>query len=229
MTRESSPAMSRTDRRTASDELDNEAKFNGHRWFAAIFDTMSRSEERGFLGEMRRKLLADLTGDVLEIGAGTGANFAHYPTGVRVTALEPDPYMLEKAETKLAALGRTDIVLQQAPAERLPFADAAFDTVISTLVLCTVRDVSRSLDEMHRVLRPGGELRFIEHVRGEGVVGHTQDIIKPIWGYFGAGCNPNRRTEDALRAAGFDPTVSERRKLMGFAPLIRGVAKTTAT
>ncbi len=197
-------------------------KIKGHKWFAAIFDAMSRSEERGFLGEMRRKLLGDLSGDVLEIGAGTGANFEHYPAGVRVTALEPDPYMLRRAETKLAALGRKDITLRQGPAEQLASPDASFDAVVSTLVLCTVHDVPRSLAEIRRVLRLGGELRFIEHVRGTGFVGGTQDLIKPVWGWFGAGCHPNRRTEDALRAAGFDVVIAERRKMMGFVPLVRG-------
>ncbi len=221
--------MSTTDPHTPANALDSAADFEGHRWFAAIFDTMGRAEERGLFAGMRQRLLADLTGEVLEIGAGTGANFMHYPTGVHVTALEPDPYMLKKAAAKLASLGRTDIVLEQAPAERLPFADATFDIVVSTLVLCTVRDVARSLAEMRRVLRPGGELRFIEHVRGNGLVGQTQDIIKPVWGYFGAGCNPNRRTEEALRSAGFDPAVRERRKLMGFAPLIAGAATVHAT
>ncbi|MHB8516494.1 MAG: class I SAM-dependent methyltransferase, partial [Dehalococcoidia bacterium] len=196
----------------------------GHKWFAAIFDAMSRSEERGFLGEMRRQLLGDLSGDVLEIGAGTGANFGHYPAGVRVTALEPDPYMLRRAQTKLAALGRSDITLHQSPAERIPFPDASFDTVVSTLVLCTVDDVPRSLGEIRRVLRPGGEFRFIEHVRGTGFVGHTQDLIKPVWGWCGAGCHPNRRTEDALRTSGFDVVIAERRKMMGFVPLVRGAS-----
>lgn len=204
-----------------------EAEFKGHRWFAAIFDRMSAAEERGFLGEMRRRLLADLRGDVIEIGAGTGANFAHYPGGVRVTALEPDPFMFRRAQARLAVLGRTDITLERTAAEHLP-AGPAFDFAVSTLVLCTVHDVPRSLAEIRRVLRPGGELRFIEHVRGAGLTGGVQDFIKPVWGYFGAGCNPNRRTEQALRTAGFDVSVTTRRKLVGFAPLIAGSASVSA-
>lgn len=203
-------------------------KQKGHRWFAATYDRMSRSEENGFLGEMRRQLLADLTGDVLEIGAGTGANFEHYPPSVRVTALEPDPFMLRRAEEKLAALGRSNISLQEAPAEQLPFDDASFDTVVSTLVLCTVHDASESLAEIRRVLKPGGQLRFIEHVRANGITGGIQDVIRPIWGWFGAGCHPNRRTVDALRSAGFDVDVTQRRKMMGFVPLLRGTASPQA-
>ena len=208
---------------------DSSVSTKGHRWFAAIFDLQMRSMERGFMAEMRRQMLGDLKGDALEIGAGTGANFEYYPEGARVTALEPDPFMLRRAETKLAALGRTNIALQLLPAERSPFENASFDTVVSTLVLCTVDDVPRSLAEIRRVLRPGGELRFVEHVRGTGLAGRTQDLIKPVWGYFGAGCNPNRRTEDALRAAGFDVVVTERRKIMGFAPLICGRATVVET
>jgi len=200
----------------------------GHRWFAAIYDKMNRSAERGFLGEMRKQLLSDLTGDVLEIGAGTGANFEHYPPNARVTALEPDPFMLKRAEEKLAAAGPSNIMLRQAPAERLPFDDASFDAVVSTLVLCTVQDVPQSLAEIRRVLRPGGRLRFIDHVRAAGLGGRVQDLIRPIWGWFGAGCHPNRRTLDALHSAGFDVTVAERRTMMGLVPFIRGTARASS-
>jgi ubiquinone/menaquinone biosynthesis C-methylase UbiE len=214
---------------TASTESPNrQKKQTGHRWFAAIYDRMSRSEEKGFLGEMRKQLLADLRGDVLEIGAGTGANFEHYPPGVRVTALEPDPFMLKRAEEKLAALGRSNISVQEAPAEHLPFDDASFDTVVSTLVLCTVHDVPESLAEIRRVLRPGGQLRFIEHVRANGITGGVQDIIGPVWGWFGAGCHPNRQTMDALRVSEFDVEVTDRRKMMRFVPLLRGTASPQA-
>jgi ubiquinone/menaquinone biosynthesis C-methylase UbiE len=200
------------------------AEERGHRWFAALYDRLSGSEERGFLGAMREQLLSDLAGDVLEIGAGTGANFEHYPPTAKVTALELDPFMLKRAHEKLTALERSNITLQQAPAERLPFGDASFDAVVSTLVLCTVRDVSQSLAEIQRVLRQGGRLHFIEHVRADGLGGRVQDLIRPIWGWFGAGCHPNRRTLDTLRAAGFDVAVTERRKMMAFVPLIRGTA-----
>jgi ubiquinone/menaquinone biosynthesis C-methylase UbiE len=216
-----------TEQATDVAQSDSSANAKGHRWFAAIYDKQMRSMERGFMAEMRRQVLGDLKGDVLEIGAGTGANFEYYPDAARVTALEPDPFMLKRAETKLAALGRTNIAVQRLPAERLPFDDASFDTVVSTLVLCTADDVPRSLAEIRRVLRTGGELRFVEHVRAVGFAGRTQDFIKPVWRYFGAGCNPNRRTEDALRTAGFDVRITERRKIMGFAPLIRGVATPT--
>jgi ubiquinone/menaquinone biosynthesis C-methylase UbiE len=196
----------------------------GHRWFAALYDGMSRSEEKGFLGEMRRKLLADVSGDVLEIGAGTGANFEHYAATARVVALEPDPFMLKRAEKKLAELGRANITMQRGPAESLPFPDASFDTIISTLVLCTVADPARALEEMRRVLRPGGRVLFIEHVRADGPGGRVQDAIRPLWGWFGAGCHPNRRTEATLRDAGWDVVIDERRRVFRFVPMLRGHA-----
>ena len=205
-----------------------ETEKKGHRWFAALYDRMSRSEEKGFLGEMRRQLLADVSGDVLEIGAGTGANFAHYPATARVVALEPDPFMLKRAEKKLADLGRTNITLQRGPAESLPSADATFDTIISTLVLCTVADPGRALDEMRRVLRPGGRVLFIEHVRADGLGGRVQDAIRPLWGWFGAGCYPNRRTDETLRNAGWDVVIDQRRRIFRFVPLLRGHATRAA-
>lgn len=195
----------------------------GHRWFAAIFDRMGRTEERGFLGQMRSHLLLGVSGDVLEIGAGTGANFAHYPAGARVVALEPDPFMLRRAEQKVAELGLSNVTLQRAPAESLPFPDASFDAVVSTLVLCTVQDVARCLAEMRRVLRPGGSVLFIEHVRAQGWFGRLQDLIRPVWSWFGAGCQPNRRTEDTFRHAGWDVTIDERHTFRSV-PLLRGRA-----
>ncbi len=192
----------------------------GHRWFAAFYDRLSKMEERGPLGRLRAKLLVDVRGDVLEIGAGTGANFAHYPADARVVALEPDPHMLKRAEGRRTP----NIELRQAPAERLPCADASFDVVISTLVLCTVDDVPAALAEIQRVLRPDGELRFIEHVRGGGAIGRAQDVLQPVYGWFAAGCQWNRRTEEALRAAGFALPSLSRTKLASHMPVIYGTA-----
>jgi len=198
----------------------------GHRWFAAMYDPLFGAEERRAMAPRRRRLLSDLRGDVLEIGAGTGANFEHYSSDARVIAFEPDPFMLERAREKLDALGRTNVDLRQAPAEELPVADASFDAVVSTLVLCTVRDVPRALAEMRRVLRPGGRVYFIEHVRGEGVQGRIRDLLQPIWSWFGAGCHPNRRTERALASAGFDVEVVERGRIVPWMiPVVTGFAR----
>jgi ubiquinone/menaquinone biosynthesis C-methylase UbiE len=192
----------------------------GHRWFAATYELMTRANERR-LGPWRQHLLEDLHGDVLEIGAGTGTNFEHYPADARVVALEPDPFMLRRAEAKR----RPNIELRQAPAEDLPFADASFDVVVATLVLCTVRDLPRALSEIRRVLRPGGELRFIEHVRGGGLFGVIQDVAQPVWGWVSAGCQVNRRTEPAIVAAGFEVTAIDRRKMAPWMPSITGRAR----
>jgi ubiquinone/menaquinone biosynthesis C-methylase UbiE len=196
----------------------------GHRWFAAMYDATMRANERRFLAPARRRLLSDLSGDVVEIGAGTGANFEHYRQAARVAAFEPDAYMMRRAEEKLATLGAHNIMLRQAPGESLPVSDGSCDVVVSTLVLCTVRDVARTLAEIRRVLRPGGELRFVEHIRAEGALGIFQDAVRPVWSWFGAGCNPNRRTGDAIAGAGFDLAAVERQKLMLGVPVIHGVA-----
>jgi ubiquinone/menaquinone biosynthesis C-methylase UbiE len=180
---------------------------------------MARSEAKS-LGEKRHRLLAELSGDVLEIGAGTGANFAHYPPAARVTALEPDPYMARRAEARLLP----NITLQLAPAEHLPFPDDSFDVVVSTLVLCTVNDVPASLTEIRRVLRPGGTLRFMEHVRPSGVAGRIVDAVQPVYGWISAGCHANRRTEQALLDARFEIVQIQRFRFNG-APGIAGVAR----
>lgn len=196
----------------------------GHRWFAAVWARMARAMERGPLGEMRRELLRDLRGDVVEIGAGVGTNFAHYPPEARVRAFEPDPFMLERARPNVTP----NVSLEQAPAEHLPAPDASADAVVTTLVLCTVDDVSASLAEIRRVLRPGGELRFIEHVRSGGALGRVQDFVQPVYGWFSGGCQANRRTEQALRDAGFDFTRIEHTKLSPYTPAIVGAAKLRA-
>ncbi len=200
---------------------------HGHRWFAAIYDLMMRAGERR-VGPLRRRLLGQLTGDVLEIGAGTGANFSHYGPDARVIALEPDPHMLRRAQARLAVLGRPNIDVQRAPAETLPFPDASFDAVVSTLVLCTVNDLAPSLAEIRRVLRPEGRFVFIEHVRADGAMGRVHDVIRPVWSWCSAGCQVNRRTEPAIAAAGFEFVELDHLKSAPWMPVIAGVARIAA-
>jgi ubiquinone/menaquinone biosynthesis C-methylase UbiE len=169
--------------------------------FAALYDPMSRSSEDAGLREMRHSLLAEAGGDVLEIGAGTGANLAHYDGVASLVATEPDQAMLRRLAKK-AREQTARVEILPAPAEALPFADASFDTVVSTLVLCGVEDQSRSLREMRR-LRPGGRLLFIEHVRSaDPKVARMQDRISPV-NRFLFGCECNRATLDTIEATGF--------------------------
>jgi ubiquinone/menaquinone biosynthesis C-methylase UbiE len=197
--------------------------------FAAMYDRMLGKTERAGLGEHRRALLAEATGDVLEIGGGTGANLQYYGDTVRsLTIVEPEKPMLRRLEQHIEQSGRQAKALR-APAEDLPFNDASFDAIVSTLVLCTVDDVPRALRELHRVLRPGGRLLFIEHVRSDDEkLARTQDRMLPINVRIGHGCHPNRRTLDSIRDAGFEITSLEHDTLKHtpkfIRPLIVGVA-----
>jgi len=138
-------------------------------------------------------------------------------------ATEPATFMLSRARKRAVELG-LDVEFHDAPAEALPFADASFDTVVATLVLCTVSEQTEPLSEVRRVLKPAGEFRFIEHVRADGGVhARVQDLITLAWSFVGAGCQPNRRTREAVGSAGFDFKRLERR-WRPITPFIFGVA-----
>jgi ubiquinone/menaquinone biosynthesis C-methylase UbiE len=171
--------------------------------FAAMYDRMSRSSEDAGLRDMRRGLLAEAGGRVLEIGGGTGANLPHYGGSVESLVLtEPDPAMLRRLQRKTQEQSVRSEVLQ-APAEDLPFDDDSFDVVVSTLVLCGVDDQARALREARRVLRPGGRLLFIEHVRSDDPgVARLQDRISPL-NRFLFGCDCNRPTLSTIETTGF--------------------------
>jgi ubiquinone/menaquinone biosynthesis C-methylase UbiE len=171
--------------------------------FAAIYDTMARSSEDAGMREMRHGLLAEAGGAVLEIGAGTGANFGHYNGKVESLILtEPESAMLRRLQRKARDQAPHAKVLR-APAEDLPFEDDSFDTVVSTLVLCGVDDQARALREMRRVLRPGGHLLFLEHVRSDDPkLARLQDRLSPVNRFF-FGCDCNRPTLSTIEATGF--------------------------
>ena len=175
----------------------------GHPIFAALYDQKSASAERRWMGERRRRLLAGARGAVLEIGGGTGTNLAHYRDVDRVTIAEPDPFMRNRIDPKLED-ARVPVEVSAAGAESLPFPDGSFDTVVSTLVLCTVPDQETALDEVRRVLRPGGRLLFIEHVRAAEPMARWQDRLEPLWRRLLGGCHPNRDTVAAIEEAGFE-------------------------
>jgi ubiquinone/menaquinone biosynthesis C-methylase UbiE len=172
--------------------------------FAAGYDRFMSGAEKHGLAERREKLLGQAQGRVLEIGGGTGANLAYYGPGVEeVVFTEPEEPMARRLEQKLPDHSLHATVVR-APAEQLPFEDASFDTVVSTLVLCTVDDPVRSLEEAHRVLKPGGKLLFIEHVRSDNPKSAKwQDRLNGIQKRFACGCNCNRDTLASIKAHGF--------------------------
>lgn len=157
---------------------------------------------------------------MLELGAGTGLNLPHYRHAAKVVALEPDESMAARLRQR-ARSARVPVEVVAGQGESLPFPDASFDHVVSALVLCSVSDVERTLAEIRRVLRPGGSLAVVEHVRGEGRVARWQDRLTRLQRRFADGCNLNRRTGTALAAAGFDVSGLERVDLPGAHPLVR--------
>ncbi len=165
---------------------------------------MARSDEAGF-AHHRSALAEGLRGRVLEVGCGTGLMFSHYPADVVVDAIETDDAFLAKARVR-AGQSTASINLHTGRVESLPFEDSAFDAVVISLVLCSVQDVPTALSEVRRVLRPGGEVRLIEHVRSDDPVsGFFMDLLNPVWLHLnGQGCHMNRRTEAVLRENGFE-------------------------
>lgn len=172
------------------------------RLFAALYDVCMAPSEALGLRRMRRRLLAHARGRVLELGAGTGANLPLYPDGAHVVATEPDARMARRARSP-AGKATAPMELALADAQALPFADASFDTVVGTLVFCTIPEPLLALGEVQRVLRPGGRLLLLEHVRWESGFGRLQDAVAPLWTRFAGGCHPNRRTLELVRLAGF--------------------------
>lgn len=175
----------------------------GHPVFAALYDLILHRAEKKFLASHRAYLAGRAVGRVLDVGSGTGMNFGYYPPGTEVVGIEPDRHMLKRAQTRAARLGRRVVLLAEA-AEALPFPDASFDVAVATLVFCTIADLDRALAELRRVLRPGGQLRFLEHVRAANARwARFQDFVTPLWKRIGAGCHPNRDTVGAITRARF--------------------------
>jgi ubiquinone/menaquinone biosynthesis C-methylase UbiE len=181
---------------------------------AALYDRMMVTAERVAVAEMRARLLKPAAGRVLEIGAGTGLNLARYPEAVtEIVLTEPEPAMARKLERKLGT-GPRPARIVDARAESLPFEDESFDTAVSTLVLCSVKDQAGALAEIRRVLKPGGRFLFLEHVRSESPrLARWQDRLNPVWRAVANGCNCNRDTLAAIEAAGFEIEERERGEL----------------
>jgi ubiquinone/menaquinone biosynthesis C-methylase UbiE len=174
----------------------------GHPIFAAVWSRMHKQVDR-----FRPGVVGPAHGHVLEVGAGGAENLRFYDLGDRVqrlTLAEPDPYMLHRAESEVRRTG-LPVKVVQAAAEELPFPSGSFDTVVATLVFCSVEDQSAALAEVRRVLKPGGAFLFMEHVRSEHPVwSRFQDIATPVNRVLGAGCRLNRDTIGAIDRAGFE-------------------------
>lgn len=164
-----------------------------------LYDALSAMVDRLGLGRWRRWLAQGARGRTLEVGCGTGRNLPLYRAGAWVVGVDPSRDALRRARRRAP---RTPLVAGRA--EALPFRDGAFDTLVSSLVLCSVTDPARSLAEARRVLAPGGQLRLLEHVRSRHPWrARWQDRLQPVWTRLAGGCHPNRDTEAAVRAAGF--------------------------
>ena len=173
------------------------------RVFARYYDMVLNVSEEAGLSTIRGGVLANANGRVLELGAGTGLNLSHYPEAVEALVLtEPDPNMLKKLRRKVAVQNQDRFVeITSGDAGNLPFPDDSFDTVVSTLVLCTVPDPVKAIAEAHRVLKPGGQLLFVEHVLGEGAVAARQKAIAGPWEKIACGCRCDRPTHATLEAS----------------------------
>ncbi|WJY27590.1 class I SAM-dependent methyltransferase [Sporosarcina trichiuri] len=168
-------------------------------WFPAIYDTAMKPLEEGEFKRIRKQLVTGAAGRVLEIGYGTGVNFPFYRSAVSVDAIEPNPSMAARAEKKLQD-ARVPIRLSAASAEKLPFPDDTFDTVVATLVFCTIPDPEKALREIQRVSRQGAKLLFFEHVRlRQPVLRKLQDWLNPMWSRVCDGCQLNRDTLGLIR------------------------------
>ena len=171
-----------------------------HRIFAAAYNALFAGLEKAGLADKRRELLSEASGATLELGAGTGHNLEHYPAAVeRLVLTEPDPHMAKRLRAQVEESGRPGVEVVDAGAESLPFSDDEFDTVIATLVFCTIPDPRAALAEVARVLKPGGRMLFMEHVRGEERRARWQDRLNPVQNRLFGGCNLNRPTVDTLR------------------------------
>jgi ubiquinone/menaquinone biosynthesis C-methylase UbiE len=194
------------------------------RLIAAIYDRLTAASEQACLQEWRAELLRGIAGQVLEVGAGTGLNLPYYPRAVaRLVLSEPDPYMRHKLALKARALDWERAEVMDASLEQLPVPDASFDTVVGTLVLCSVPRLDRALAEIHRVLRPAGRFLFLEHVAAEDRPSRLkwQQRVEPLWRRLSGNCHLTRRTANAIVAAGLVITDIRRESMRKAWPLVR--------
>jgi ubiquinone/menaquinone biosynthesis C-methylase UbiE len=189
------------------------------RLFGAVYDRFMRSLEASHLNERRARLLSGLSGKVLEVGVGTGANFQHYSEDIELIGIEPSPYMIPRAKKKKEVLlfpsriTLLEIGCGYPEMEKL-IAKNSLDAVVCTLVLCTIPDPSKALENFNRWLKPGGKLVILEHIRSHNSArGKLQDMLNPVWKRVADGCNLNRPTDRLLADSGFQLIREERFKI----------------
>jgi len=183
-----------------------DSQVNSH-WYKRLFAWLmanGTAEYEEKISDRKRSLFTNLHGKILEIGPGTGPNLSYYPSDIQWIGIEPNPFMHSYLQKEADKLG-LNIDIRTATAEKLDAEDSSVDTVISTLVLCSVPDLASTLQEILRVLKPGGRFLFIEHVAAPNgtFLRSVQNTVKPVWQVLGDGCNPNRETGSALENAGF--------------------------
>src|SRR5699024_1353527 len=169
------------------------------KWFPSIYDMAMRPLEKTKFNKIRKTLVSQAIGRVLEIGSGTGMNFPHYKNATQVDAIEPNPLMKERA---LKRMERSRIPIQTylVEAEKLPFADNTFDSVVATLVFCTIPEPMKALQEIQRVSKPNAKILLFEHVRvDKALLGKTQDVLTPLWKKACDGCHLNRDTLELIK------------------------------
>ena len=182
-----------------------------HSRLFAAFQKWGSAKYAPHVHERKQRLFRDLSGDVLEIGAGTGVNFDYFPKGLRWVGLDPNPHMHRHLRTRAESLGMNELDLRLGVSESIPLPDASVDHVVATLVLCSVHDLERSVSEILRVLRPGGTFRFLEHVAAPSGTSlrKRQRFFRRPWMFVGDGCQPDRETLDAVENAGFSSVDAE--------------------
>jgi ubiquinone/menaquinone biosynthesis C-methylase UbiE len=198
------------------------------RGFAALYDSLFKAVEEAGLREMRRELLSEAKGRTIDIGSGTGANLDLYPPPVELTMAEPDPHMARQLRHKLASSDRKAEFVE-AGAESLPFEGSSFDTAVFTLVLCTVPNPTAALTEVARILRPGGRMLFLEHVRSEDArLARWQDRLEKPWRFIGDGCHCNRDTVATIVASQLTLEDVEQGRLPKAPPITRPLVQGSA-
>jgi ubiquinone/menaquinone biosynthesis C-methylase UbiE len=204
-----------------------------HPIFARFYSALAKKAETAGIGEHRKRLLDSSSGKIVEVGCGSGLNFFHYPDTVeKVVGVEPEEFLkLKSIQVANQLKDKLNIEVVQGVATSLPFDDNTFDCAVTSLVLCSVDDPKKAISEMYRVVKPGGELRFYEHVRSKSPkFSQMQDRVNKFWPYFGGGCNCNRDTLGYIKDSEFEIKEADEfnfahsKLLAPVAPMILGIA-----